>query len=69
MANPVRVLVIDDSAYNRKSIAAMLEGVPGVQVVGRLEGQNTLIVTITHLTEFALFGRSRRFLYLPLVLK
>jgi len=41
----------------------------GVQVVGRLSGQNKILVTITHLTEFALFGRSQRFLYLPVVLK
>ena len=31
---PVRVLVVDDSAYSRRSITKMLEGVPGIQVVG-----------------------------------
>ena len=34
-AKPIRVLVIDDSAYNRQTITAMLEGAPGIQVVGR----------------------------------
>jgi two-component system, chemotaxis family, protein-glutamate methylesterase/glutaminase len=32
---PIRVLVVDDSAFNRQTITAMLEGVPGFQVVGR----------------------------------
>lgn len=31
---PIRVLVIDDSAYSRRSISKMLEGMPGVEVVG-----------------------------------
>lgn len=31
---PVRVLVVDDSAYSRRSITKILEGVPGVEVVG-----------------------------------
>jgi len=31
---PVRVLVVDDSAYSRRSITRMLEGVPGIEVVG-----------------------------------
>src|SRR3954466_5823738 len=32
---PIRVLVIDDSAYNRQTISAILEGTPGLQVAGR----------------------------------
>src|SRR3954454_14849860 len=32
---PIRILVVDDSAFNRQTITAMLEGVPGIQVVGR----------------------------------
>lgn len=32
---PIRVLVIDDSAYNRQTISGILEGQPGIQVVGR----------------------------------
>src|SRR5689334_17028928 len=32
---PIRVVVIDDSAYNRQSITQMLETDPDVQVVGR----------------------------------
>ncbi|MDD2499843.1 MAG: chemotaxis-specific protein-glutamate methyltransferase CheB [Geobacter sp.] len=31
---PVRILVVDDSAYSRRSISKMLEGLPGVEVVG-----------------------------------
>jgi two-component system, chemotaxis family, protein-glutamate methylesterase/glutaminase len=31
---PLRVLLVDDSAANRRTIAGMLEGQPGVQVVG-----------------------------------
>ncbi len=33
--NTLRVLVVDDSAYNRKTIAEMLESEPGIRVVGR----------------------------------
>ncbi|HEY2745995.1 MAG TPA: chemotaxis-specific protein-glutamate methyltransferase CheB [Polyangia bacterium] len=32
---PIRILVVDDSAFNRQTITAMLEGVAGFQVVGR----------------------------------
>ncbi|MBI5479330.1 MAG: chemotaxis-specific protein-glutamate methyltransferase CheB [Deltaproteobacteria bacterium] len=37
MAEPgvIRVLVIDDSAYNRQTLTAMLESDPGIRVVGR----------------------------------
>jgi two-component system chemotaxis response regulator CheB len=35
MAKPIRVLVIDDSAFNRQTITAMLESTPGLTVVGR----------------------------------
>jgi len=31
----IRVLVIDDSAYNRQTLTAMLETDPGIRVVGR----------------------------------
>lgn len=31
---PIRILVVDDSAYSRRSISKMLEGMPGVEVVG-----------------------------------
>jgi len=34
MSNLIRVLVVDDSAYNRRTIIKMLESVPGVEVVG-----------------------------------
>jgi two-component system chemotaxis response regulator CheB len=30
----IRIVVIDDSAYNRRTITRMLEGLPGVDVVG-----------------------------------
>ena len=32
---PLRVLVVDDSAYNRQTITSMLESREGVEVVGR----------------------------------
>jgi two-component system chemotaxis response regulator CheB len=35
MDKPIRILVIDDSAFNRQTITAMLEGTPGFTVVGR----------------------------------
>jgi two-component system chemotaxis response regulator CheB len=35
MGKEIRILVIDDSAYNRQTITAMIEGTPGLQVVGR----------------------------------
>jgi two-component system chemotaxis response regulator CheB len=31
---PIRILVVDDSAYSRRSISKMLEELPGVEVVG-----------------------------------
>lgn len=31
---PVRVLVVDDSAYSRRSICKILEEIPGIEVVG-----------------------------------
>ena len=30
----IRMVVIDDSAYNRRTITKMLEGLPNVEVVG-----------------------------------
>jgi two-component system chemotaxis response regulator CheB len=32
---PIRVVVIDDSAFNRQTITGMLEASPGIEVVGR----------------------------------
>lgn len=34
MDRPIRVLVIDDSAFNRRTITRLLESTPGVEVVG-----------------------------------
>lgn len=34
MNGPVRVLVVDDSAYNRRTIIRMLESLPAVEVIG-----------------------------------
>src|SRR5512143_2802628 len=31
----IRVLVIDDSAYNRQTLTAMLESDPGIRVIGK----------------------------------
>jgi two-component system chemotaxis response regulator CheB len=33
-SNPVRVLVVDDSAYNRRTIIRFLEEMPGIEVLG-----------------------------------
>ncbi len=39
----LRVVVVDDSAYNRQTIAAMLESLPGIEVVGRaINGKEAL---------------------------
>jgi len=39
----MRALVVDDSAYNRQTIATMLESLPGVEVVGRaMNGRQAL---------------------------
>ena len=35
MSGPIKVLVVDDSAYNRKTISDILEPVEGVKVVGK----------------------------------
>lgn len=41
-----RVLVVDDSAYNRQTITAMLESIPDVEVVGRaMNGKEALKMT------------------------
>lgn len=34
MAKPIRVLIIDDSAFNRRTLAKLLESVPGVEAIG-----------------------------------
>lgn len=34
MTERVRVLVVDDSAYNRRTIIKMLESIPGIEIVG-----------------------------------
>lgn len=34
MTKPIRILVVDDSAYNRRTIIKLLETIPGVDVVG-----------------------------------
>ena len=43
-----RVLVVDDSAYNRQTLTAMLETLPGVEVVGRAVGQRHLHEAVFH---------------------
>jgi two-component system chemotaxis response regulator CheB len=45
----VRVLVIDDSAYNRQTLTAMLESAPGVRVVARAgDGDEGLRMVFAH---------------------
>jgi len=45
---PVRVLVVDDSAYNRRNIADVFAGHPGVEVIGKAaDGEEALkLVTL-----------------------
>ncbi|HSC87867.1 MAG TPA: response regulator, partial [Polyangiaceae bacterium] len=46
----MKVLVVDDSAVNRRSISEMLSGVPGVRVVGKAaNGEEAL--RLVHVTE------------------
>lgn len=40
---PLRALVVDDSAFNRRTIAEILSHIPGVQVVGKaVDGEDAL---------------------------
>jgi two-component system chemotaxis response regulator CheB len=44
---PLRVLVIDDSAYNRRAVAGFLESTPGIEVIGKArDGQDGLQIAI-----------------------
>lgn len=43
MTEPLRVLVVDDSAFNRRSIADILEGNPDIEVIGKAsDGEEAL---------------------------
>ncbi len=43
MTDRIRVLVVDDSAFNRRTITKMLEAVPGVDVIGyAMDGEEGL---------------------------
>ncbi len=45
----LRVLVVDDSAFNRQTLSAMLEAMPAVEVVGRASnGTDALAQTFAH---------------------
>ena len=45
---PIRALVIDDSAFNRQTIAEMLESDPGVVVAGRAaDGEEGLLQVLS----------------------
>jgi two-component system chemotaxis response regulator CheB len=49
MAAEIRVLVIDDSAFNRQTITSMLESVPGIRVVARAgDGDEGLRQVFSH---------------------
>jgi two-component system chemotaxis response regulator CheB len=44
---PLRVLVIDDSAYNRRAVAGFLGSEPGIEVIGKArDGQDGLQIAI-----------------------
>lgn len=43
MSTPLRVLVVDDSAYNRRTIGKMLSSIPGVTLAGKaVDGDEAL---------------------------
>ncbi len=43
MSNPIRLLVVDDSAFNRRNIAEVFAGYPEVEVVGKAaDGEEAL---------------------------
>lgn len=45
---PLRVIIVDDSAFNRRSIADILSGVPDVEVVGKAaDGEEALRLVTT----------------------
>jgi two-component system chemotaxis response regulator CheB len=49
MPSDIKVLVIDDSAFNRQTITAMLESQPGIRVVARAgDGDEGLKQVFTH---------------------
>ena len=35
LQQPIRVLIVDDSATNRRALSKVLESAPGIEVVGR----------------------------------
>src|SRR5690606_8270463 len=45
----VRVLVVDDSAYNRRAIAELLEEIEGIEVVGKAVDGNDALRLVTEL--------------------
>lgn len=46
---PVRILVVDDSAYSRRSISKILEKIPGAEVVGyAVDGEDGIRQVIVH---------------------
>jgi two-component system chemotaxis response regulator CheB len=46
---PIRVLVVDDSAFNRQTIASLLEADPAIRVVARAaDGETALQQAFTH---------------------
>jgi two-component system chemotaxis response regulator CheB len=52
MAEPrpkLRVLVVDDSAFNRRTIAELLSSIPNVEVIGKAgDGEEALTMVIAH---------------------
>ena len=53
----IKVLVVDDSAYNRKAIAEILEGIPEAVVVGKAaDGQEALQIALASIINHAAMG-------------
>ena len=47
MTKPIRVLVVDDSAFNRRTLSDLLVALPGVEVIGKAsDGEEALKLTV-----------------------
>lgn len=47
MTKPIRILVVDDSAFNRRTLSDLLAALPGVELVGKAsDGEEALKLTI-----------------------
>ena len=58
---PLRALVVDDSAYNRRTISDLLESLPDVEVVGKAADGNEALRLVRDLSpESVAHGRCQK---------